>query len=368
MGAFTKIWDWICAFFTRYIAEPILAMQVVDMIDILLLAVLLFEIYRFFRARRAGRVMFGLLLVVVFGIAVSLFQLPALTYIVRLFAAAAFFCIVVIFQPEIRDALESLGNLTFFNPRSSTISHKRMPLAKNVADETVDAVMTMSKSKTGALIVFEGMTKLGDYIRTGTILDAQVSSKLLQNIFYGHSPLHDGAMIIRDLRIHAASCVLPSSTRNTVDFASMGTRHRAAVGVTELSDALVVVVSEQTGRVSVAQDGKLLRDVDAKTLKDILMTYIAGTAYLRAKRANMRKDYLEMMEDIARVEPPVKPTADEKIEKDFEKLFSQKAPQGSETEADASLDEAGQPEKRTVEHEKKSGHAVREDQSEGDNA
>ncbi len=368
MGVFTKIWDWICAFVTRYIVEPISNIQAIDVIDILLLAFLLFEIYRFFRARRAGRVMFGLLLVVLFGIVVSLFELPALTYIIRLFAAAAFFCIIVIFQPEIRDALESLGNLTFFNPRSSTLSHKRMPLAKSVTDETVDAVMAMSKEKTGALIVFEGMTKLGDYIRTGSIVDAQVSSKLLQNIFYGHSPLHDGAMIIRDLRIHAASCVLPSSTRNSVDFALMGTRHRAAVGVTELSDALVVVVSEQTGRVSVAQDGKLLRDVDAKTLKDILMTYIAGNAYLRAKRANMRQDYLEMMEDIARVEPPVKPHTGEKIEKDFEKLISKKAPQGSEAEADTSLDETGRPEKDASEHEKKSSLSVREEQNEGDNA
>jgi hypothetical protein len=118
---------------------------------------------------------------------------------------------------------------------------------------------------------------------------------MLRNIFYDKAPLHDGALIIRDLRIHAASCVLPSA-KGKLDFSSVGTRHRAAVGLTEVSDALVVVISEETGIVSVAQDGKLLRDVDSKTLYDILMTYIAGNTYLRFKRSNLRSDYLAMLE------------------------------------------------------------------------
>ena len=321
MDMIIKVWDWICDFTVQYVVRPILSMELLDVIDVLLLAVILFQVYRFTRNRRAGRVMVGLLIVVLCSTLVLAFELPALSYVVRLISAAAFFCIIVIFQPEFRDMLEHLGNITLFNPRSNTISRKKMELAKSVADETVDAVAVMAESKTGALIVFEGLTKLGDYISTGRIVDARVTSKLLQNIFYGNAPLHDGALIIRDMRIWAASCVLPS-TRSKMDFGTMGTRHRAAVGVTEVSDALVIVVSEQTGVVSVAQDGKLLRDVDSKTLCDILMTYMAGNAYLRIKRANMRKEYLEMLENVASAKPTVvSPKQDDAVEKEFKKLI-----------------------------------------------
>ena len=338
MDILNRIWDWICEFSARYIAEPILAMDVRDIVDVLLLAVILFQVYRFARTRRAGRVLVGLLIVIFCSALILTFDLPALSYIVRLLAAAAFFCIIVIFQPEFRDMLEHLGNVTFFNPRSNTISRKKMELASSVADETVDAVAIMAESKTGALIVFEGLTKLGDYISTGRIVDARVTSKLLQNIFYDKAPLHDGALIIRDLRIWAASCVLPS-TRSKMDFGTMGTRHRAAVGVTEVSDALVIVISEQTGIVSVAQDGKLLRDVDSKTLRDILMTYIAGNAYLRIKRANMRKEYLEMLENVATVKPTAPSnTKDEAMEKEFKKLIGESAPT-EDTEPDSAMEE-----------------------------
>lgn len=326
MDFLINIWEQIRAFTMEYVVTPIKGMGVTDVIDVLLLAVILFTLYRFLRTRRAGRVMVGLCIVIVFSILTTALALPAISYIVRLFAAAAFFCVIVIFQPELRDALEHLGNLTIFNPRSNTLPRKKMTLAKEVADETVDAVMQMSEEKIGALIVFEGLTQLGDCIRTGSLVDARVSSKLLRNIFYDKAPLHDGALVIRDMRIYAASCVLPSSARNSIDFGTMGTRHRAAVGVTEVSDALVVVVSEQSGRVSVAQDGKLLRDVDGKTLTDILMTYMAGNAYLRHKKANMRKEYLEMMENIAHVEPPVASSAKQKaVEKEFEKIFAKNA-------------------------------------------
>jgi len=158
-----------------------------------------------------------------------------------------------------------------------------LPLAKSTSEEIADAVFEMSEKRVGVLIVMEGLTKLGDYIQTGKIIDARVTSHLLQNIFYDKAPLHDGAVVIRDMRIWAASCVLPSSN-GELDFGSMGTRHRAAVGVTEVSDALVIIVSEETGTVSLAQDGKLLRHVDKETLYDVLMTYLAGRLYLRKKR------------------------------------------------------------------------------------
>ena len=304
MDFFSNVWNLIYDFTMQYVVEPISKIGVRDAIDILLLTVLLFELYRFFHKRRAGRVVIGLAAAVVASALAVYFNLMALTYVVRLFASVAFFCAVVIFQPEFRDAFEHIGNLTVLNPRSNTLSKKKLGLANEVADETVDAVVSMAQSRTGALIVFEGLTQLGDYTHTGCELDARVSSKLLQNIFYNGSPLHDGALIIRKMRIYAANCVLPSSTRKNINFGLMGTRHRAAVGVTEVSDALVIVVSEQTGRISVAQNGKLIRDLDRKSLKDILMTYMAGNAYLRQKRADMHKDYLEMLENVARIEQP----------------------------------------------------------------
>ncbi len=282
MNTLMEIWEQICAFFALRVVTPITQMEWVDIVDILALALVLYELVRFTRNRRAGRVMIGLGFVVLVCIIIQLFRLPTLSYICNLFAAAAFFCIVVIFQPEIRDALERIGNSNFLMPGSDTIPRKHYPLAKKTAEEVVDAVVHLSEKKTGALIVFEGLTKLGDCIQTGRVIDARVTSHLLQNIFFDKAPLHDGSVVIRDMRIWAASCVLPSSN-GTVNFGSMGTRHRAAVGVTEVSDALALIVSEETGIVSLAQDGKLLRDVDRETLYDVLMTYLAGHLYLRKK-------------------------------------------------------------------------------------
>lgn len=274
-----QAWNW----FMQYVIGPMTHIGWLDIVDILLLATLLYAVYRFTRNRRAGRVTIGLLLVILVGAIVRALELKTLAYITDLFSVATFFCIVVIYQPEIRDALERIGNFKFLNPGSDSLPKKHYALAKSVADEVVDAVEKMSESKTGALIVFEGLTKLGDHMGSGKIVDARVTSHLLQNIFYDKAPLHDGALIIRNMRIHSASCVLPS-TKGDLDFGRMGTRHRAAVGVTEVSDALALMVSEETGMVSVAQDGKLLRGVDPDTLRDILMTYLAGRLYLRVKR------------------------------------------------------------------------------------
>lgn len=283
MGFFENFRNTVWEFIQNYVVAPFLSFDWIDAVDILLLAIILFEIYRFSRARRAGRVLIGLVVVIFVSVVVTLLNLPALSFIVRLFASAAFFCFVLIFQPEIRDALERIGNSRTISPRGDTLPRKLLPVAKDVTDETVDAVFAMSKTSTGALIVFEGLTRLGEYSESGKIVDARVTSHLLQNIFHDKAPLHDGALIIRNMRIYRASCVLPSA-RTQIEFGNMGTRHRAAVGITEVSDALVIVVSEQTGIVSVAQDGKLLRHVDQETLRDILMTYLAGSRYQRFKK------------------------------------------------------------------------------------
>ncbi len=308
-----QFWERVEAFFGEHVAGAFAKMGVRDVVDILLLTALLFILYRYGRTRRAGRLLVGLAVVVLFGVAVTLTKLTALGYIVRLFASAFSFCFVLIFQPEIRTGLEKLGNSRVAAPLSDSLPRRKYPAAKEVAAETVDAVCRMSNSCTGALIVFEGLTKLGNYTESGKIVDARVTSHLLRNIFYDKAPLHDGAVIIRDMRIYAASCVLPS-TVSDMDFGSMGTRHRAAVGVSEVSDALVIVVSEQTGIVSVAQDGKLLRGVDRKTLTDILMTYLAGSRYLRVKRLEERAEQIKNASapTAAASEPkPAEPSAQE---------------------------------------------------------
>lgn len=287
MEFWRSVWDKICGFVLTYVAEPFCHIQPIDVIDILILAFLLYRIYRFSRTRRAGRVFYGLVAVVVFCGLVAWAELPALNFIARLFASSALFCVVLIFQPEIRDGLERIANSRLMEPFGDSMPRRQLPAARQMTDEVVDAVFSMSDSCTGALIVFEGLTRLGDYSENGKLVDARVTSHLLQNIFFDKAPLHDGALIIRNMKIWRASCVLPS-TKSNFDFGNMGTRHRAAVGLTEVSDALVIVVSEQTGVVSVAQDGHLIRGVDRETLKDILLTYLAGSLYLRTKKQEAR--------------------------------------------------------------------------------
>ena len=296
MGVLTDIWNQIVDFTVRYIVEPISKIGVLDVIDILLLAILIYSLYRFFRNRRAGRMLMGLVVITVAAVAVDFAGLVALSYLVKLFAASAFFCVVVIFQPEFRDTLERIGNFSFLNLRKNGLSRRKLGVAHKMADEVVDAVFKLSNKRMGALIVFEGLTKLGDYIQTGKPVDAAITSHMLRNIFFDKAPMHDGAVVIRDMRILASSCVLPSA-KTKMDYGNMGTRHRAAVGITEVSDALVIIVSEETGIVSVAQNRKLLRHLDPETLKDILLTYVAGNSYLRSKKIAAREKYQDAVDE-----------------------------------------------------------------------
>ena len=287
MEAIVAFCNGFLALFKDSVLKPFQQIKFIDILDILILATVLYYVYNFSKTRRAGRVLLGLVVVIAISLAAVALELPALTYIIKLFASSAFFCFVLIFQPEIRDALERVGNSRPVNPTGDTLPKRRLSAARSVAEETVDAVFQMASDYTGALIVFEGLTPVGDFAESGKPLDAMVTSPLLQNIFYDKAPLHDGALIIRNMRIWRASCVLPT-THSAMNFENMGTRHRAAVGLTEVSDALVVVVSEESGIVSVAQDGKLVRNVDRSTLMDILMTYMAGSLYLRLKRQDAK--------------------------------------------------------------------------------
>jgi len=243
-----------------------------DIVDILCVAVLLYFVYTFIRDRRAGKLALGVAFIILFLILSDLLEMHALQYILTNVFQVGLISLVIVFQPELRSALEKMGGESLRGLRS--ISEQKSAAAVQVLiDAVCTAVSDMSAKRTGALIVFEGTTKLGDLILTGTVINADPSSFLIKNIFFDKSPLHDGAVIVRDARLYAAGCLLPLSAKSDIT-QDLGTRHRAAIGMSENSDALVIVVSEETGVVSVARDGVLKRGFQAKALKTELQSYL----------------------------------------------------------------------------------------------
>lgn len=238
-----------------------------DILDILLVTIVFFFVFRFVRDRRAGRLLLGIALLVVLFILSIIFKMNALNYLLSSLFSVGLIAIVIVFQPELRAALEKMGDRSIRGIKSMGTENSE-EIGRCITEACV-ACDSLSKSKTGALIVFERNTKLGEYILTGTIIDAAPSSMLFGNLFFNKSPLHDGAVIIRGGRIHAAGCFLPLSTNPEIT-KEVGTRHRAAIGMSENSDAIVVIVSEETGTISVAEDGELQRDFDRLTLESHL--------------------------------------------------------------------------------------------------
>ena len=248
--ALGKIWE-------RYIVYPLSHFGPWDAVDILLLAVLSYGVYLFFKGRRAGKLSVGLVLLFVLYAVSDALELRALHSIMEGIAPYTVILLAVIFQSELRDALEKLGSSPF--SLLSREGRDRADLTRTV-NEVVEAACNIAMSgKDGALIVIERSTKLGDYADKGQQLDAQVSGSLLCNIFVDRSPLHDGAVIIRNNRIATAGCKLPLSVNEEV-VRGMGTRHRAAVGITEVSDCVAIVVSEERHVISIANNGYIKRD------------------------------------------------------------------------------------------------------------
>ena len=244
------------------------------MIDIACVSVLIYYLYKFIRDRRAGKLALGVALLVVIQIISSLLDMYLLQFIMQNIFQVGLITLVILFQPEIRSVLEKVGATPIRGLRS--ISETKDPsYVHRIIDEVVSAVCDLSESKTGALIVFERETKLGDIILTGTVIDAYPAAFLIKNIFFNKAPMHDGALIVRDMRLHAAGCLLPLSNNPDI-IKDLGTRHRAGIGVSENSDAVVVIVSEETGVISTAVEGKLVRNYNKDTL----------TRFLRAKLAN----------------------------------------------------------------------------------
>ena len=232
---------------------------VTDVIEIVIIAILIYYIMDWFKKTRAWTLIKGILVLLLFTGIAMLFQFNTILWSFKNTISVGVIAVIIIFQPEFRRALEQLGRKNFIFSLFSTDDTKsgRM-IDRKVLNEIAKAVFAMAEVKTGALIVIEQDVKLGDYERTGIAIDAEVTSQLLINIFEHNTPLHDGAVLIRDNRIVSATCYLPLSDNLDIN-KSLGTRHRAGIGVSEVSDSITVIVSEETGGVSLAYNGMLYR-------------------------------------------------------------------------------------------------------------
>lgn len=238
-----------------------------DFIDILVVAFVVYKILSFIRQSRAEQLVKGLLVILGATALSDLLHLYTLNWLLKSSLAVGVIALVVVFQPELRRGLESLGRSNILKTKFSQLDKNK---AEDLANKFVDSVDGLSNSRTGALIIIERETALTDICETGTKIDAEISEELIGNIFYEGAPLHDGAVIIRGERMHSAGCVLPL-TQNSNLPSSLGTRHRAGIGITEHSDAISIIVSEETGIISVAKDGKLNRFLDKDGLRKILL-------------------------------------------------------------------------------------------------
>ncbi len=242
-----------------------------DFFDILIVAVLLYYVYKFIKQRRAGKLALGLGVILLVNVLSNIFSLSALGFIISNFFQIGLLAIVIIFQPELRSALEQAGGTSLKGLKNLGEKHS-LQNTEQLINSLCDAACVMAKDKTGALIVFENQMSLNDVVASGTIVNADVSSFLLRNIFFENTPLHDGAVVIRDGRVCAAGCYLPLSDNNNIE-KELGTRHRAAIGISELSDALVLVISEETGIISIAEKGEIKRNYDYASLKKELTAF-----------------------------------------------------------------------------------------------
>lgn len=241
--------------------------QITDVLDILILAYLLYRLLLWARDSNAGQVLKGIALIFVMLWGTSLFHLYVMNFFLSRVLELGFLAIVVVFQPEIRHFLEQFGAKGM--PGLLSRRESDPDESERAIDELVAAYADLSRARIGALTVFERSSILDDHIRSGTALDAEVSSQLLKNIFWPKAPLHDGAVIIRSGRIVGAGCIMPLSSNPSIS-RDLGTRHRAGIGTTEHSDAVVAIVSEETGSISVAVGGLLKRHLAPETLRRML--------------------------------------------------------------------------------------------------
>lgn len=262
MGNFLAFWS--------QIVYTLSNIRFFDFVDILIIAFVIYKAIEFFKESRAGQLLKGIALLFFVYLIANWFELVTVKWLLLKLVNSVLIIAVIIFQPEIRRVLEKMGH-----SRISYLGHKATSGAQKQDIDRINdickAVSNMQEKKIGALIAFERKTPLGEIIDTGTLIDAAVSTELVQNIFFPKSPLHDGSLIIRNDRIVSAGCILPLTSNNNIN-SQLGTRHRAAIGMSEVSDAIVVVVSEETGIVSVAKNGSIKRNLTPINLRDELLT------------------------------------------------------------------------------------------------
>ncbi|MDD6184612.1 MAG: diadenylate cyclase CdaA [Bacteroidales bacterium] len=244
--------------------------RIVDVLDILIVAVLLFELYKLTKGTAAVKIFWMLALIYVIWKVVAFFHFTMLSDLMGELINVGVLAVIILFQPEIRKFMLYIGDgrlMRFFSERFAKQS-KKTDYAKEI-EEVKEACRHMSATKTGALIIFARQTPLDEFLNTGELIDAKPSAELLENIFFKNSPLHDGAVIIKNHRITAARCILPVSKNRDLP-QEVGLRHRSALGATEFTDAVAVVVSEQTGNISVCHNGEMTRDLTSSTLRQML--------------------------------------------------------------------------------------------------
>ena len=246
-----------------------------DILDIVAVTFVIYKVIQFMRQTRAQQLLKGLIVFLAVYIVAKLLGLNAISWILSVVIANIIVVLVVLFQPEIRSILEKLGRNGISSALKFTKNYENDDENLQLINIVSKAVENMSKTKTGALIIIERKTMLDEIVNTGTIIDAKSSVNLIQNIFFKNSPLHDGAMIIRENRVYAASCILPLSQNPDIS-SELGTRHRASIGISETCDAIAIVVSEETGDVSLSVGGNLTRGLSnkafAQKLKELLIT------------------------------------------------------------------------------------------------
>ena len=268
-----KIISFIKQSFSWLYLPPLSSIKLSNIIEIFILAILIYAVFNWVKNTRAWTLFKGVVIVVLFAIVAYLLNLTTILWLLTKTFNVIVISIFILFQPELRRALEQLGRknivASLFNPAAAQQNDAKS--LDKCYNEIIKAVYEMSKVKTGALIVMEKQVMLSEYERTGIAIDALVSSQLLINIFEHNTPLHDGAVFIKENRVVAATCYLPLSDNEKLNKA-LGTRHRAAVGISEVSDSVTIVVSEETGFVSVARDGRLYSNLSAEELRKELQS------------------------------------------------------------------------------------------------
>ena len=255
----------------KSIVHSVSMMTFIDFIDIFCVAVLLYYVYRFIRQRRAAKLSLGLLLLVGFLIISNVFDMKVMSFLLQNVFQVGLIALVIVFQPELRAALEKVGGGSIKGIRSIT-EQKNAADVEVMIENVASALSDLSESKTGALVVFERTTKLGDLVLTGTVIDSFPAPYLIKNIFYNKAPLHDGALILNGTKIQAAGCFLPLAQEVNLS-KDLGSRHRAGIGLTETVNVTAIIVSEETGIISIAQGGKIKRYADSEMLRQTLKEY-----------------------------------------------------------------------------------------------